>query len=99
MVVVGDRLLKVPVVVVARAEVAVCSRLLHLVGQPLRDAQVVHVALDGVVEVAHGQVDGPHVADLTGLLQLVAQALHQGHALLVARQGVGVVILRRIDVT
>ena len=47
--------------------------------------------MDGVVEVPHGEVDGPDVAHLPRLLEVVAQLLHQVDALLVAGQGVVIV--------
>ena len=57
------------------------------------------MAVYGRVEVAHGEVDGAHVANLARLLQPVAHLLHQLHALLVRRQRVGVVADGRAHVT
>ena len=61
--------------------------------------EVLVVALHGLGEVAHGQVDGAHVANLARLLQPVAHLLHQLHALLVRRQRVGVDVDGRVHVT
>ena len=62
------RLLKIPFVVVRRAEVAVGPSLLNPVAEGRGQLEVFHVAVHGAVKVAHGEVNGADIAYLASLL-------------------------------
>lgn len=64
-----SRLLKVSFVVVSWTEVAVGPGLLNPIAECRGKLEVLHVTVDGSVEVPHRQVDGTNVADLSGLLK------------------------------
>lgn len=71
----------------------------YLISQPPGYPEMLRVTVDGGIEIAHGQIYGPHVADLSRFLQPVAHLLDQLHALLVGRQGIGIVSDGGVDVS
>lgn len=61
-------LLEIAFVMVRGTEVAVGPSFLDPVAEGGGQLEVFHVAVHGAVEVAHGEVDGADIANLTGLL-------------------------------
>ena len=64
-------LLKVPLVVVSRPEIAVSASLFDPVAEGCGQLEVLHVAVHGPVKVTHGQVDCADIAYLACLLLII----------------------------
>lgn len=97
-VVIRHGLVKVAVIVIGAAQVAVGPGLLPLVAEGLGNPQVLLVALHSILKVPHGDVDRPHVALFPRFREILFALLGEKDTLLVAGQGVGVVPDGSVDV-